>query len=99
MGAEAVERTLQACQAETVEQVSTAYPHWNKSVVHAKVWGQRHVDPEATRQTMTRNSFDLRLQTAKLTIPALVIAGEPSKGSLFCGLGEQSLNVRCTSLC
>lgn len=93
-----VERTMDACQAETVEQVSTAYPSWNRSVVNAKVWGQRRVDPEATKQTLTRNCFDLRLQAAKLTMPVLVIAGEPSKGSLFNGLGEQSPNVRCASL-
>merc|ERR1711924_299164 len=96
---QAITRTIQAGQTETVADVEAAKPHWNKLVVAAKVWGQSQVDPEAITQTIMRNgSVDLRAETASLAIPSLVIAGDPKQGGIFDGLGDQQNHVSCICL-
>merc|ERR1712194_936827 len=70
----------------------------NDAIVAAKVHGQCCVDPEAVKQTLTKNSFDIREQAGRLSIPTLVISGEVDKGSLFHGLDEHVTDVLCVTV-
>ncbi|NQX27200.1 alpha/beta hydrolase [Microbacteriaceae bacterium VKM Ac-2854] len=68
----------------TAEQIATAKPHWHERDRAAKLSGARAADPAAVAATVDQNTpWDVRPDAARLTIPTLVLAGDPAVFTFF----------------
>lgn len=71
---------------ETTETVRAAHPHWHEQDIELKVLSVRQGSPWAVRQSSSQNqSWDVRAEASRLTIPAHIIAGDPAIMSVFAG--------------
>jgi pimeloyl-ACP methyl ester carboxylesterase len=76
------------CTNETVEDVLKSQPHWNASVVEAKIKGQRAVSERCIRETLLSNSLrDFRVYAAELDLPLFIVGSDLSK-TTFDGWGS-----------
>jgi pimeloyl-ACP methyl ester carboxylesterase len=82
------ESFVACCQKETIEDVLASQPHWNRSVVEAKIKGQQSVSAQCIRDTLVNNSFrDFRVEAAQLELPLFIIGADMSK-TTFAGWGD-----------
>jgi pimeloyl-ACP methyl ester carboxylesterase len=62
----------------TAERLAAEKPHWHERDRTAKLDAIAQVDPEAVRRTFTdTGDWDVRADAARLTVPTLVLAGDP----------------------
>lgn len=79
---------VRCCKEETVQDVHRSHPHWNTSVVEAKIKGQRAVPECCIRETLISNSArDFRFPASQLDIPIFILGADLSK-TTFNGWGS-----------
>ncbi len=72
--------------ASSVEDIRAAHPHWHPQDVELKHLATTEGSRWAIEQTTPQNpSWDVRPEAAEVSVPTLVIAGDPEVYSLFHG--------------
>ncbi|MFT4134941.1 alpha/beta fold hydrolase [Microbacterium sp.] len=72
----------------SAEAIRAANPTWHEQDVELKLISLRQASPWAVDQTILQNSpWDVRDAAARLSVPAHVIAADPSLDSIFSGEG------------
>lgn len=70
--------------AVTADEIAAAKPHWHERDRAAKLAGAIAADPVAVAATIDQNTpWDVRADAAQLTVPTLVLAGDPAVFTFF----------------
>lgn len=70
----------------TEEEVRAESPHWHPLEVELRVWSHRTASRFALEQSVLENeNWDVVAEAKAITIPTLVIGGDPAVDSMFTG--------------